>query len=245
MKAVLIKTCFWTLAHLFVQRDTPYKKAVNLYTNKHYKESVAICNAELKKTNVRDTMYEQYLLLRSGNHYQMHDTQGGLKDYQQLIKIKPKEIPYYVNLANIYDALTQYQDCMATLQKAYRIDSTNMVLLSNLSYYSGMYLKYRDAIDYADKGLQYKPDSNLMSSLHNNKGYGLIGLKKYTEAMDNVNIALQYDPKNAYAYTYRALINIRTGKMATVCDDLSKSMDLGGMSMTPNLIGKYCADKKQ
>src|SRR5579862_9193297 len=100
MKAVLLKTCFWTLAHVMVHSDTPFKKAANLYTNKHYQESVAICNAELKKLNVRDTMYEQFLLLRSGDHYEMHDMQGGVKDYQELIKIKPKEVPYYVNLAN-------------------------------------------------------------------------------------------------------------------------------------------------
>jgi tetratricopeptide (TPR) repeat protein len=243
MKLALIKTAIWTLSHLIVQKDT-FIDAANLYTNKQYAQSIILCNTVLPRLNIKDTLYEKYTLLRGSAYFEMHDFSSSIKDYLVLISLKPKEIPYRINLAYMYGELNRFDDCLTALKNALEVDTTNTVTLSNLSYYSGQFLKYSDAIRYAEKGLKYPADSSVKSALLNNKGYGYIGLKRYSEALNNINMAIKFDPNNSYAYCFRAMAHIRMKQMETVCDDLNKAKELGGIVLTEELRKKYCTLQK-
>jgi hypothetical protein len=72
MKLAIVKTCFWLLAHLVVQKDT-FAIATNLYVNKQYKESIRICTSQLNKLDMKDTLFEKYLFLRTSGYLESHD----------------------------------------------------------------------------------------------------------------------------------------------------------------------------
>ena len=239
MKIALLKTCFWVLSHLVVQKDT-FLVAANLYTNKQFKESIAICSSQLNKLDTKDTLYEKFVLLRGSAYMEMGDFNSSLIDYKTLVVLKPKEMPYYINLAYLYEQVKQYPTCLAVLETARKVNPTDVVVLSNLSYYSGQFSRYSDAIKYADEGLKQQTDSAMKSALFNNRGYGCIGLKRFTEALTNINQAIKLDPTNSYAYCYRAIAHIQMKKMETVCADLNKAKELGGVGLTADLIDKYC-----
>ncbi|MGZ3751584.1 MAG: tetratricopeptide repeat protein [Mucilaginibacter sp.] len=245
MKLALLKTCFWVFSHLLVHKDT-FAIAGELYSNKHYQESIEICTAQLKKLDMKDTLYEKFLLLRSGSYLELHDFRSGIMDYLTLVKIKPREIPYYINLSYMYGEVEQFDNCLGVLRSAYKINPVDTVVLVNLAYYSGQAGKYYDAISYADEGLKLNFDTNpgFKSSMINNRGFGYMGLKKYTEALNDINEAIKLDPGNSYAWCYRAMANIRLKKFETVCTDLQKSKELGGVVMTEALIQKYCTVQK-
>src|ERR1700733_868 len=158
MKLAIVKTCLWVLSHLIAQHDTTLAVAGRLYTNKQYHESIAICTAQLRKLDFKDTLYEQFLLIRTGSYNALAEFRSSINDYLTLISIKPNEMPYYVNLSYMYSEEKQMQDCLAVLEKAHKINPQDVVVLSNLSYFSGQVFKYDDAIRYANEGMKNEAD---------------------------------------------------------------------------------------
>jgi hypothetical protein len=98
MKLAIVKTCFWLLAHLVVQKDT-FAIATNLYVNKQYKESIRICTSQLNKLDMKDTLFEKYLFLRTSGYLESHDYASAIRDCVTLVKIKPQNTGYYVELS--------------------------------------------------------------------------------------------------------------------------------------------------
>jgi tetratricopeptide (TPR) repeat protein len=239
MKLGLVKTCFWLLTHLLTQKDT-LSIANNLYTDKQFKAAIEVCTSQIKKLNTQDALLERFLSIRAASYQELKDYKPAIQDYTNLIKLRPRETGNYVGLSYLYGAIYQYDKSIEVLKIALKLNTKDIYTLNNLSYYSSQAGKYDDAINYANEGLKYVTGSEWRGALLNNRGYGYIGLKKYTEALDDINSSIKLNPDNSFAYCYRAIANIHLKRMETVCSDLDKAKSLGAVSLTKNLISENC-----
>jgi tetratricopeptide (TPR) repeat protein len=239
MKPAIVISCFLLSVFFAVQTDK-YAEALKFYDKKQYTASITICTYELERLSYKDTLTIKFLSLRASSYLELRDFELAIKDYKKLTDLKPNNISWYMGLSYSYGENKEYTDCMNTLKTALSIDPKNIDLYNNLSYYSAQYGNYGDAVKFANNGLEYVKDQSWRGSLLNNRGYGYIGLKQYSKALDDINESIKLNAGNSFAYCYRAIANIGLKKMETVCDDLNKAKNLGATALTADLIKQYC-----
>jgi tetratricopeptide (TPR) repeat protein len=237
MKLTVIVTV--VIAYFFTQINA-YKEAEKLYNNKRYKESIEICTKEINKLNLKDSLFTKFISLRENSYRELNDYSSGISDCLILIKIHPTEISYYLELSYLYGSKGDYNNCFTALDEGLKIDSGDIYLLNNYSYYSNEVNEFENGIIFADKGLALTTDPYWKGALLNNKGYANIGLKKYQIALSEINEAISLNPDNSFAYYYRAIANIKLRHFETVCSDLDKAKSLGAVTITADLIKQYC-----
>ena len=231
----------FTVCSIFftVQTDN-YAVALKLHDQKHYKESIAICTAELKKHNSKDSLFSKFLFLRADSYNGLKNYALSINDFLTLIHTYPKNIRYYGALSFIYGEKQEYKNSLTVLNEALKIDGNDMNILNNLSYYANQTGQFEEALKYANKGLKNVKDQVGKGMLLNNRGYSYIGLGKYTYALADINESIKLFPDNSFAYCYRAIANIRLKKLSTVCADLYKAKSLGADGLTADLIKENC-----
>jgi tetratricopeptide (TPR) repeat protein len=239
MKLALLHSLFYLVFVAFMQTDN-YKVALKLSDEKQFEASNQLCNSELKKLNINDNRYTEFLSLRANNYRELKDFKAGIADDRALIKIQPNETRYYVDLSYLYGELNEYSKCLEVLKHALGISPKDIYVLNNLSYYSSQAGNFVDGISYADKGLANVSDPIWKGALLNNRGYCNLYLQKYDTALADINEAIKLDPNNSFAYSYRALANITLKRFETVCSDLQKAKSLGAINFTADLIRQYC-----
>jgi tetratricopeptide (TPR) repeat protein len=223
----------------FWQTDS-YTEAKRLYDNKEYKGSIQICTTELGKLKPEDALFMKFLSLRVNSYLELHNYAAGIKDYIVLIRISPKTTSNYIDLSYMYGEINDYKNCLAILEKALILEPKNIYIYNNLSYYSSQVGNYDDAVKYAEDGIKIVADPVWKGTLLSNKSYGFIGLKKYKEALININKSIGLNPNNSFAYCFRAIANINLKNFETVCDDLNKAKSLGAVKLTEDLIKQNC-----
>jgi len=224
---------------LFNQTDY-YREAKRLFDNKQYNESIQICSKQLTTLGSKDTLYKKFLHLRIDSYIELKYFDLGIKDYLKLTEIEPNELTNYVGLSYLYGETNDFSDCIIVLEKALEINPIDVYTFNNLSYYSSQMGNYASAVKYAQDGLKIVIDPVWKAALLNNEGYGLIGLKKYSEALININESIKLNPDNSFAYCFRAIANANLKNFETVCSDLYKAKNLGAENLTKDLIKQYC-----
>jgi tetratricopeptide (TPR) repeat protein len=241
LKTTLTLILFFLTFNAFAQTNS-FEAADKLYDSKDYQASLKICTNELQTLTPTDSLFSKFLRLRVDNYRELNDFTLAIYDCIELIKINPQKTSNYLNISYLYGSINDFDNCLKSLNTAIQINPKDVGILNNLSYYSNQINKFDDGIKYADTGLSLTTDSMWLGTLLNNRGFAKIGIKKYDDALIDINKALKYIPDNSYAYAYRALANIDLNKLETVCDDLKKAKDLGAVSLTSTLRKEYCKD---
>lgn len=94
---------------------------------------------------------------------------------------------------------------------------------SNIGDYYGSNSDYDYLIDNYKK-INY--NTNMLSTLYNNKGYNLILLKKYKEAQPLVNKAISLDKKTDYIWETKGELEYFLGNYIDAVDAMSKSINI-------------------
>jgi tetratricopeptide (TPR) repeat protein len=241
MKLSFAFIILFSTLHAFAQTKS-FEAADNLYNSKNYQESIKICTNELQRLNSNDSLFLKFLQLRVNNYRELSNFTLAINDCIKLIEINPQKTSNYLNISYLYGNINDFDNSLMYLHTAIEIDPKNIGILNNLSYYSNQINKFDDGIKFANTALLLTKDSASLGSIFNNRDYAKIGLKKYTEALIDINKAINYTPENSFAYTYRALANISLKEFNTVCDDLNKAKKLGAVNLTKDLRKEYCND---
>lgn len=142
----------------------------------------------------------------------------------KLIELKPKHQNAYFGLGWCYDFKGDYVKSIRNYQKVVELNPQRIDAWINLSYVSELKLKdYKNGLYYADKALQLNPHSLYAIS---NKSYALIGLKRYDEAMNYVNMQLKIDANHSRAYSQRGQIELAKGDKISAKKDFEKALKL-------------------
>lgn len=209
------------------------------------KEVVGRSTNLLSGLNKRDSLFKEVLEYRVYSRMALSDYHAAVNDFQTLIELKPLNLNYYNGLAFAFWSLGNMKECIKYTKKAFEINSSDALTLSNLSYYYSETGKYEEGLRFASKGLELKGlDKTTNSWLLNNRGFAYIGLKHYDKALVDINESIKLNAQNSFAFYFRALANLGLGRMETVCDDLNESKKLGAINMTKELIDEYCEKSK-
>jgi tetratricopeptide (TPR) repeat protein len=127
------------------------------------------------------------------------------------------------------------------IEEAYKISPDDPGVLSNLAYNYCELKKFDDALRLTIVGLK-KTDlgNDWKANLLRNQGFAYLGLEQYEMAILSLNKSIELNPSNSFAYYFRALSNIGLNKTDSVCNDLKKSYENGGINLTSDLIKIYC-----
>lgn len=218
-----------------------YEKIKSLYDQGKLQDAIDVGSSELKKLKNSDAAYKNIIRLRADCYIELSNFKSAIEDFKILIGLDNKEVSYYVAVSYAYWELGEDANCFLYLQKAYEINPKDAGTLSNMAYYYGQAGKYDESIKYANIGLEQKDVQNtLKGAMLNNRGYAYICLKQFDKALEDINQSITFHPKNSFAYCYRALANIGLKNMDAVCTDLEKAKSMGAVTLTKDLIAKYC-----
>jgi tetratricopeptide (TPR) repeat protein len=129
---------------------------------------------------------------------------------------------------------------MKILRKAFTLDSSNIPILTNLSYYSNQSNKYEDAIKYSLKGLALTKDSVWVASLLNSLGFAQAKSISVERGLQTIRQSISYQPHNPYAFFNLGLIYLDKKEMEEACKNFSIARQLGGINLTAEYIKQYC-----
>lgn len=217
-----------------------YYRADGLYKLKRFNDVIRICSDEITNYSVKDSLLKRFYYLEMNAYREIEKFTDAIYVNQKLIASFPDDYYAYHNISYLYGEVGDYQACFTALGKAVNIDPENVGALSNLSYYSSKIGEYNKAVNYATDGIKYATDSSDIGMLFNNRGFGEIGLKKYSRALEDIDESLKYKPINPYAYYNKALVYIQLKDFDRVCENLNKSKKQGGVNLTQELLKQYC-----
>jgi tetratricopeptide (TPR) repeat protein len=190
-----------------------------------------------------DSLNAVHLCNRGILNQELGNFAAAIIDFNLSIQIEEHYLTYYnraicfSNQGNKNQAVIDYTLCIK-LQPTYG----SAYLNRGFCY---IWLKeYDRAVEDFEASLKYSKSMKEQSFSLNNLAFVYYKMKKIDKAIINVNLSIDINNQNSYAYKNRALINIERGNIDSVCKDLYKSLELGFRdvygSEVDELIENYC-----
>lgn len=191
-----------------------------------------------------------------------------LKSYESALKTNPMSVSVYANLASLHSQKGNKTKALEYIAKGLQVDDKNPDLYLTRSKIYDAQGKKDLAIQDLNQILTFVPDNifaktglaNLKknngeldgalkdynqlisekpeSLLYNGRADVYLKMKKYKEALTDVNKAISIDPKFSQSYVTKALILFETAKPKEACGNLDKAVSLG---YEKAVLGEYYA----
>jgi tetratricopeptide (TPR) repeat protein len=156
-------------------------------------------------------------------HGQKGNKQAALDYLNKGLQLEPENADMYLTRAKVYENLGKKDLAAKDLNQILTFAPDNIYArtgLANLKKNSG---DLEGALKDYNTLISEKPESLLYSG----RGDVYFKLKKYKEALVDVNKALAIDPKFSQAHVNKALILFETGKIKEACASLDKAVSTG------------------
>jgi lipoprotein NlpI len=160
---------------------------------------------------------------RGSAYLDKRDYDRAIADYDQAIRLDPKNANVYTNRGNAYRSKGDYDRAIADQDQAIRLDPKYALAYNNRGSAYGSKGDYDRAIADYDQAIRLDPKSALA---YRNRGseYGIKG--DYDRAIADEDQAIRLDPKYAKAYFTRGLLNIYAGALPKPLADLNQASEL-------------------
>ncbi|MFZ4927908.1 tetratricopeptide repeat protein [Chryseobacterium sp. Mn2064] len=179
------------------------------------------------------------------------------KSYESALKANPMSVSVYANLASLYSQKGNKAKALEYVEKGLKVNAENPDLYLTRSKIYDSQGKTDLAMKDLNQILTFAPDNifaktglaNLKknsgdldgalkdynkliaekpeSLLYNGRGDVYFKMKKYKEALTDINKAISIDTKFAPSYVSKALILFETAKSKEACENLDKAVALG------------------
>ncbi|MEZ6123966.1 MAG: tetratricopeptide repeat protein [Planctomycetaceae bacterium] len=137
---------------------------------------------------------------RAGCWAEKGELTNAIKDYDEAIRLDPKESVYH-NLRGIAKwNLDDYAGAIKDFDEAIRLDPKSSAAYNNRGFAKRNLKDYEGAIKDHDEAIRLDPKS---SAAYNNRGNAKSNLKDYAGAIRDYDEAIRLDPKSAVAYNNR------------------------------------------
>lgn len=188
----------------------------------HY--SLAIKNFTLAIENHASHNYFFAFFNRALSYAELGQNNLAIDDFTKAIQIDSENIDCYINRAELYGDLGFRHDAIDDLKSALKIDQRNIQVLEKIIFTYMKMEKYEDAIYYINEIIFANPKANKMNFYNRGNCYML--LKKYPEAINDFDKAIEIDNTSAHFYFSRGLCNYHL-KSPKVFDDWKIASDKG------------------
>lgn len=254
MKKTLLPTAFICLSfHVYAQDK---KLAEDCFQKGDYKCAEEQYSKLAEKEQIQKFQSEYYDYLGTAQRRQGKAALA-FKSYESALKTNPMSVSVYVNLASLHSQKGNKIKALEYIQKGLQVDDKNPDLyLTRSKIYDGQGKKDL-AMNDLNQILTFAPDNifaktglaNLKknngdlegalkdynqlisekpeSLLYNGRADVYLKMKKYKEALTDVNKAVSIDPKFSQSYVTKAFILFDTTKPKEACENLDKAVGLG------------------
>lgn len=157
----------------------------------------------------------------------LHSMKGNkikaLEYIQKGLQVDDKNPDLYLTRSKIYDGQGKKDLAINDLNQILTFAPDNIFAKTGLATLK----KNNGDLDGALKDYNQLISEKPESLLYNGRADVYLKMKKYREALTDVNKAVSIDPKFSQSYVTRALILFDTGKPKEACDSLDKAVTLG------------------
>lgn len=203
----------------FNRHNEKYAKAVSLYNEKNYKDSLLHFNDLLNDGFIDDSVFR----LKISCHFQ-------LKEYEMAFKILEKlklELTFnsddYSNFAFLQSHFNNHLIALESYDKSLAINPKNLYSLNNKGYTLNILERFQEAISYFDKAIEEDPK---MAYAYNNRGLAKIKLGQIEEGLSDLDYSQNLDPENSYYYRNMGVYHQDCGKLKLALEFYNKSKSL-------------------
>ena len=161
-----------------------------------------------------------------------------MKSFYKALELNPEYVPTHISIANTYMYLglitnnkSYFNDCLAWLNKAYKLDPKNFKLaysMGNIFLVMEEYDKGIEKLEYAfHHGVNDKYAAALLAAAYNNKAYSYYERgKNIKEGLKLIDKAILLDPDNGLILSTKAELLYKMKKFDEAYEYIQKAMKL-------------------
>jgi len=179
-------------------------------------------------------------LNRSGCYVEKKEYAKALNDLTHSIKIHKSALAY-LDRGYLFMNLGNYPAAEKDFLQAIIIEPGNTTYYIELSKIKEKQQDHFAAINYLQKAAKYDPNN---AEIYFNLGILLGNEHNFKEATDNFSKAIELNPRYAYAYYCRALIEHLTNEPMNACNDWYISLQLGNQQ-AKGMLDQFCGKNNQ
>lgn len=173
----------------------------------------------LRSNPLQVSVYENL----SSLHNQKGSKAKALEYVNKGLRLEPEDIELYLTRSKIYDSQGKKEPAIQDLNHILTFAPDNIYARTGLANLKKKYGDLEGALKDYNQLISEKPES----LLYNGRADVYIKMKKYKEAMNDINKTVSIDPKFAQSYVTKAMILFETSKEKEACSSLDKAVSLG------------------
>ncbi len=166
---------------------------------------------------------EALYFYRGNTLYYLNQKDAALADYQQALKLNPKDALVYNNMGMIHHDQGDSTQALADYQQALQIDPNDAQAYNNRGLVYQEQGDDDDALKDYKAALQLQPD--FPEALYN-RGNLYYDQGQYDLALNDYNAAAQFQPNNANIYHNRGLTHAAQGDYTEAVNDFTQAIRL-------------------
>lgn len=217
-----------------------YGKARLNYMFLKFRESQQDYDAALKAAYFTE---DKVLALggRGACQYRLGEVDGAMRDLDRAINYDPNNSIILNEIAMIYINQGEIKLAIKALNTILKKNPNDQIALANMGFTALKAEKYEKALKiYDDVINQFGKRAFLLS----NRSFALMNLGRYDEALEDINLSIELNPKNSFAYKYKGMIYLELKDKENACKSLMTAKDLGYTTAYGNevidLLRKNC-----
>ena len=191
---------------------------------KLYKQSIHDYDKAYEHLGTNDPLLKELLMGRSRARYAIRSYKSIYYDMQELLAVDSTDYSGLIMMVNVLNWLNNTDEIMIYLERCVKLYPDDALVYANLAY------RYQNMGDY-DMAIQLNSKAialdNTSTYFYNNRGFDKYKLNDLAGAMADIEIAMQKDPENSFAYKNRALVYIAQKERDKACADLQTALDKG------------------
>ena len=169
------------------------------------------------------------LAKKAGHQESINDWGGAVETYKKIAELEPRNSDAWASLGNAYNGAKDYEKAIDALNKSLDLNS------NNASAWLSLGVSYKDkAVPDFDRAIEYETKALNLGGLSNadtSTAYTIIGFSygnkgNYDKAIENLNKAIDIDPKNAQAWSDLGVSYANRGELERGLECLNKAIEL-------------------
>lgn len=153
------------------------------------------------------------------------DYSASIADFSQALKQQPSDTSALIGIIRVYTMTENYKDAQRIVDDAIKQYPNLPDFYLRRGILNNIRGQHRKAIPDFDKALGLASGSKLIS-IYVNRGVSFMRDNDYDRAMQDFNDALEINPRNASALSYKAFVNYRQNNFMEAIDGYNKAIDI-------------------
>lgn len=196
---------------------------------KEYQEKIAYHTAEIKQNkDDSDAYHDRGTLYSDAGQYNL-----AIKDFTQVIRIKPKSADGYFNRGNTYDKTSEFKSAYEDFTTALKYDKTNAIIYNNRGLTQLSSDRIESALRDFNSSIKYSPEFGKahfnLGTVHERMEDPASALKDYNSAIkftQDFNDTDEVNEDNLLgSYYRRAIVYIKLKKPESALKDINKVIE--------------------